>query len=218
MKRSRLLQQREQAARRLVKRLERLDLHTLLTEVRAPSRARFVDTRSWHAALSDRLGARAAKLGAAVDHASGVYLPNRLHKVRIHLKRLRYLAEIAADTGMWRPARLRRHAARVQDALGHIHDRQVMLDLLDSTDTEATVTAALRADIAQRHHDYLTQRDRLLAIAEACRHFVDQRGFWRRRMSTAAVALLLPAASVAILVPTIGTAGGTILPDERQAD
>jgi len=200
--RSMLLSERDKAARRLVKRLERLDLELLRGEVRS-SRAAFLPGAGWRRAFGERLAFRALKLGSALTHASGVYMPNRLHRVRIHLKKLRYLAEIAADTGIWRPAHLRRDAGRVQDLLGEMHDRQVLLERLDSTDADPLLLATLRAEIAHQHRSYLTQRDRLIAMVEACRRFGEHQRTKRvRLLSRTAAALLIPAGVALLAAPS----------------
>ena len=80
------------------------------------------------------LGARRARrrarraLRAAIDDAGAVYLPERLHAVRIALKKLRYALELV-DRAAGR-ARARRAAAlkRGQELLGRLHDLQVLID------------------------------------------------------------------------------------------
>ena len=196
MTRSRLLRDRDSAARRLVKGLERLDLELLRKEVRAPA---LFGRAGWRRAFAERLSSRAAKLGQALTHASGIYMPNRLHRVRVHLKKLRYLAEIAIETGIWRPAHLRRDAARVQELLGEIHDRQVLLERLESCDADPGLTATLRAEISHRHRQYLDRRERLAAIVDACRRFAESCTSWRTRVVPRAAAALLIPAGVALL-------------------
>lgn len=199
MARSRLQIDRGNAARRLVKRLERLGIEQLREEIR-PGRATFLTSPApWRTACADRLAARATKLGAAIAHASGVYLPNRLHRVRVHLKKLRYLAEIASETGLWQPAHLRRDAARVQEMLGDIHDRQVLLERLEQDSSDAAVIDALRAEIALRHARYLTQRPRLSAMVDACHRFAEHERHRRRRLMSGAAAALLVPAGIALL-------------------
>jgi len=189
--RGRLQLDRHKAARRLVKRLEQVDVRQLRDVVHA-GRPFLTRTTAWRTAFAEQLAARATKLGAAVVHASGVYMPNRLHRVRVHLKKLRYLAEIAEETGIWRPAHLRRDAARVQDVLGEIHDRQALLDELERRDGDPLLTATLQADIALRHARYLAQRARVEAMVAACCRFAGhERG--RRRRFVSAMAVLVPA-------------------------
>jgi CHAD domain-containing protein len=202
--RSGLLLDRDKAARRLVKRLEQLDPGQLRADARARRQTFFGKAPAWRTAFTDQLAARATKLGGAMVHASGVYMPNRLHRVRIHLKKLRYLAEIAAETGVWRPAHLRRDATRVQDVLGEMHDLQVLLEQLKASDIDPAVITTLRAEIAQRHERYLAQRARLEAIVDACHRFAERERHWRRRvMSGAAGALLVPAGIALLRTPLL---------------
>ena len=46
------------------------------------------------AGRSTRVARRAASLKAAIDEAGAVYLPERLHAVRIAVKKLRYAVEL----------------------------------------------------------------------------------------------------------------------------
>ena len=75
---------------------------------KAPRRgARPLATRSgWPARGSAPRGAR-ARLRAAIENAAGIYLPDRLHEVRIAVKKLRYALELAA-----RAERVAGHGAR----------------------------------------------------------------------------------------------------------
>lgn len=89
---------------------------------RAPQRA-----LRW--AVDARIERRGEALKSAIEHAGAVYLPERLHAVRIALKKFRYAVElgdeIAADGKLTAPLRLlKRH----QDLLGRWHDRQVLID------------------------------------------------------------------------------------------
>ena len=57
----------------------------------------------------ERAARRAVRLRAAIDNAAGLYLPDRLHEVRIAVKKLRYALEsrarAAADRARWRASR-----------------------------------------------------------------------------------------------------------------
>jgi CHAD domain-containing protein len=205
MMRGRLIDERRRAERRLVKKLDALDLEPLRDTVTAVRhRVLAPDTRVWKAALRERIQAHGHKLAAAVERASGVYFPKRLHRVRVQLKKLRYLTEIAEQTRTWRPAHLRRDAARVQDLLGDIHDRQVLLERLESADSDRALTATLRADIADRHAQYLLRRDRLRLMAAACERYVaGQPARPWLRLSGAALAVVVPAAGMALAGRTV---------------
>ena len=53
--------------------------------------------RGWRWALEARIAHRAEKLGTAIDDAGAVYLPERLHVVRLGVKKLRYALELFAE-------------------------------------------------------------------------------------------------------------------------
>ena len=67
---------------------------------------------------------------AAMREAGAVYLPERLHAVRIALKKLRYAVELAAEiAGAARNAPAPAAALkRAQELLGRMHDLQVLID------------------------------------------------------------------------------------------
>ena len=194
-----LRDERERAARRLVKQLDRLDFTTMKDHVPASRFRLWNDSRPWTSLLTERIHARATRLARALDHAGGVYFPNRLHRVRIHLKKLRYAVEIAEQTRLWTPAHLRRDAGRLQDMLGDIHDLQVLYERLKTASGDTGLRSMLRADILSRHDEYLLRRERVYAIAAAARRFANARGRSRKRMASGAAAALLIPASIALL-------------------
>jgi hypothetical protein len=143
----------------------------------------------------------ADRLERKVDRASGVYFPNRLHTVRISLKKLRYLAEIAERTQAWQPAHLVRDAKRLQNTLGVMHDMDVLLEYVDRLDGDEWRSAAanfrslLNAELAERHREYLAHRERLRGMATACRRFArsDASHHQWRGSTRLAAALMIPA-------------------------
>jgi len=166
--------------RALVKALEHLDLDRLAV----PSRQRHTFARSaspfrWHApwerTLRERLGRRAGQLHDAIAHATGIYFPNRLHSVRVAVKKLRYAVEAAAHLGAWNRPRVLKDLRKIQAGLGDLHDaeilRQRVSELIDANvpahETTALI-AALGADISMLHESYLRRRGRLHLIADVC--------------------------------------------------
>ena len=57
-----------------------------------------------------------------------MYLPERLHMVRIALKKLRYSVEMATAASGRKPGAELRMLKRAQDALGRLHDLQVLIE------------------------------------------------------------------------------------------
>jgi CHAD domain-containing protein len=83
--------------------------------------------RAWRWALDARIARRASGLRAAIDEAGAMYVPERLHAVRIALKKLRYGVELSAEAqGSKNSADLRR-LKRSQERLGRWHDLQVLM-------------------------------------------------------------------------------------------
>src|SRR5262249_5059874 len=75
----------------------------------------------------ERTTRRARRLAAAIEHAAGMYLPDRLHDVRIAIKKLRYTLELGAAPRDGRPrnAAALRTLRSMQDLLGRMHDLEV---------------------------------------------------------------------------------------------
>jgi CHAD domain-containing protein len=72
---------------------------------------------------------RAAHVLTALDAAGTVYVPERLHAVRIAMKKLRYTAELLAEgAGDASAAAAIRVLRRGQDRLGRMHDLDVLLE------------------------------------------------------------------------------------------
>ena len=174
--------QRCAAVRELVKALERLDLAHL--RVLQPSRLDRVlpfhragiSFGAWMRLLRERIERRADKASAAVDHSAGLYFPNRLHRTRIALKKLRYAIEIAAAVRAAVPAHIIHDLTTMQSRLGDIHDLHVLsmqVGELAGDQAPASQLAIIRSvlgtDIARLHRRYLKRRDRMHAAIEAAR-------------------------------------------------
>ena len=118
------------------------------------------ETERWREALAGRLATRAKALSASVAEAGQMYNPERLHQVRIAVKKLRYGLEVAADGGVRAATPVVNRLKRTQDTLGRLHDLQVL---------ESHV-AAVQARPAER----ALPEDSLPAIARTleneCRH------------------------------------------------
>ena len=84
------------------------------------------DDDAWREVLGTRMLKRSRKLRAAIDEAGQMYVPDRLHAVRIAAKKLRYTLELAADSGATTAAPLVRTIKRAQDLLGRLHDLQIL--------------------------------------------------------------------------------------------
>jgi len=86
------------------------------------------DSRAVRWAIEARLARRAARLKDAIDRAGHVYLVERLHDVRIALKKLRYGVEVAQELAGERRNPDVPLLKREQELLGRLHDLQVLID------------------------------------------------------------------------------------------
>lgn len=117
-------------------------------------------TDEWREALSKRLLKRSKALRAAATDAGQLYEAERLHQVRIAAKKLRYAAEVAAETGVKAANHVVRTIKRVQDTLGRLHDVQVL-----QTHVAAVQALPPRATGAERGLEIISRQ-----LEEECRH------------------------------------------------
>src|SRR4051812_32665228 len=159
---------------RLAKKLSRI-IDALRDAERTSSKGA---ARSWRWAIDARVAKRAARLCAAMADAGAVYLPDRLHAVRIAVKKLRYAVELAAEAAGERGTADLRLLKRIQDLLGRMHDMQMLIDEVRQTqaslappsvaiwrDLDALV-ASLEDDCRRLHARYMHARDAITELAD----------------------------------------------------
>jgi CHAD domain-containing protein len=163
-----LERERGDSLRDLVKTLEQIDL-------KAAADGRSRRPRRWQRILARQLAARAGRVRAAVDHAAGIPFPNRLHRVRVEVKKLRYSLELCRDLGRWNTSAAIGTLKRAQDVLGELHDWQVLEDrlglrlpeaLADEAAEVRKIKQAVSLEIQRLHAQYLEMRG---SIAQAAR-------------------------------------------------
>ena len=119
-----------QARERLAERLPASDVERLAKKLAKVARG-LEDrkpSRGWMWAIEARVNRRASAVVAALDAAGSIYLQERLHDVRISLKKFRYALEIASEAaGLKRSADVKA-VKKYQDTLGRLHDLQVLID------------------------------------------------------------------------------------------
>jgi CHAD domain-containing protein len=124
--------------RRIAARLDGL-LATLATkETSLTARGRIVTARPWQWALDARVARRASVLANRMAGAGAMYLSERLHAVRIAVKKLRYALELSADVAGQKTTPELVQLRRAQEVLGRLHDLQVLVDL--TRETQASLT------------------------------------------------------------------------------
>jgi len=189
---------RQQARRRLVKALDDLQLKPLLSVRKRPSIIASSFWKDWRRSVMNEMLTRQQVLSEAVDRTPAVYMPNRVHRVRIATKKLRYTLEVAEKTGVRVDTTVMRDLRKIQDLLGRVHDLDVarravrQLDGREPIATEVTLLdAVMAADCATLYAKYLARRERIRAVCEYCIHLAAAA---RRRWARALVTTTLPAA------------------------
>jgi CHAD domain-containing protein len=125
-----------------------------------------------------RAARRAQRVKDAMENAAGIYLPDRLHEVRIALKKLRYAMEIARELSRSRAVAKILALKRLQDLLGRMHDLEVLIartralqgspsapSLRLSAELDQLVRR-LETECRQLHGQYIAARPSLAAICE----------------------------------------------------
>ena len=208
--RRQLREDQDRRRRKVIKTLEKLNVEQLRPLASGDGRllARIrprASARTEHRLLREQIGARARDVADAIDHAAGVYFPNRLHSLRVQAKKLRYSVEAAETVGLWRPPRLLRDLRRIQARLGTLHDLQVLEDAVEHVDdtvprTEAEMLhAVVVSDRTREYGEYLCRADRLRAICQACERFARSPAPIERRRWPAVATLLGGQIGVALL-------------------
>jgi len=168
----------------MTRQIERLDLHKVQKQSLDAARAGASKKRGGRgdrrriADADARTARRGADLHAAINNAGGIYLADRLHAVRIAVKKLRYTMEIARELRGSRALKQLRTLKRVQDLLGRMHDLEVLIartralqstanvrDLKLSADLDRLVRV-LEMECRRLHGRYMNERKSLLTICD----------------------------------------------------
>jgi len=130
-------------------------------------------------AVDARAAQRAERLDRAIQTAGAVYLPERLHAVRIAVKKLRYALELRDEFAGSRSGSDVRALKRAQDVLGRMHDLQMLIDRARRVQTELTprdigtwdgldaLVENLEDECRRLHARYMRERPALIAV---CAH------------------------------------------------
>lgn len=160
--RARVIAERDHGRAAMIKRLDEVNVEKLHRRLASVGEALDAcEDERWREALVGRVLKRAQRLAEAVDEAGQMYAPERLHRVRIATKKLRYGLEIAGGVGTRSAAPLVRSLKRMQELLGRLHDLQVLLGHV------AEVHSSLRPGAGVSHHGLNALAEH---IEEECRH------------------------------------------------
>ena len=140
-------------------------------------RPRLADPKQLAAARA-RDARRAERLRASIENAAAIYLPDRLHEVRIAVKKLRYAMEIVRELSRSRATVRIMTLKRAQDLLGRIHDFEVLIArtrAIQGSPNAPTLRVSADMDLLVRrlemecrrlHGRYIAARAPLLAICD----------------------------------------------------
>ena len=188
-------QERQLLHAEMRRRLERTDLDKLQKRAIAAARkapliaprGRVRDPERL-AAARRRAARRAGALRAAIENAVGIYLPERLHDVRIAVKKLRYAMELARELSGSRALAPIRTLKEAQDLLGRMHDLEILIartravqgsplgtNLRLSGDLDRVVRR-LETECRQLHGHYMASRNKLITICDRSEAAVGQAG------------------------------------------
>jgi CHAD domain-containing protein len=163
-----LAEERTRRFHSVVVKLGALDPDRLRARLEAVAAAVDTETvrRVWERALAERLRRRAGRVLRAIDEAGTLYVPERLHAVRIAAKKLRYGLELTRDAAGLPVGSLVASIKRVQDVLGRLHDLEVLaghVREMAATSRQAAAGAdpillALERECRAQHARYLAKR------------------------------------------------------------
>jgi len=155
--------------RRAVAAAQQRDEQSTGTRARDPER---------QAAARVRAASRAERLRDTIENAAGIYLPDRLHEVRIAVKKLRYAMEIVRELSGSRAMAKILTLKKAQDLLGRMHDLEILIariravqgsssapSLRLSADLDRLVRR-LETECRQLHGHYIALRPALLSICD----------------------------------------------------
>ena len=178
-----LKEERQRLYADMAEQVDRVDLQKLQRKALSAA-ARLVESEAEDAsakrlkAVIKRAARRAVSLQAAIDNAGGIYLPDRLHEVRIAVKKLRYVLEIARELSRSRASARIRTLKSVQDLLGRMHDLEMLIArvrAVQGSDRAPTLKASgdldrlvrrLEMECRQLHVRYIGVKKKLLELCD----------------------------------------------------
>ena len=133
----------------------------------------------WRLALAARIVRRSKQLDQFVEHAGALYAPDRLHGVRVSVKKLRYALELGQEARLARLTSAIRLLKKMQDNLGELQDREALLDRVRTvhaaqghpavSDSLERLTRLLEEDTRQYHAQFVSHREDLTKLCAGVR-------------------------------------------------
>ena len=179
----------------MIAKIAKQDRSAVWDRVRAlTERMAAADGSALQTALTTRIVRRARAVRAASAAAGTIYVPERLHALRIAIKKLRYAVELVPETPGFDVAGALKLLKRAQRRFGSLHDLQVLTAEAQAIDTvprgpadRAALSAAVEAlerDCRQIHAQALA----LVPGVEACARLMPRELSLRQRGDRLAMA------------------------------
>jgi CHAD domain-containing protein len=128
----------------------------------------------WRVALAGRIVRRSKQLEQFVEYAGALYAPDRLHGVRVSVKKLRYALELGQEARLARLTSAVRFMKKMQDNLGELQDREMLLDRVRTihaaqghpalSESLERLTRLLEEETRHYHAQYVSHREDLLKL------------------------------------------------------
>src|SRR5262245_21929774 len=122
-----VVQERDRLQSQVRAQIDGFDMGKARKQAVAVARKARAGDRKAAAEVRARAARRAQRVTVAMENAAGLYLPDRLHELRIAVKKLRYTLELAQRPGSSRGAGPIRTLRKLQDLLGRMHDLEVLI-------------------------------------------------------------------------------------------
>jgi len=182
--RAHVVARRDERRATMLKRIDHVNIDKLDRRLLAVGEALAQsDSIEWRSALASRLIKRQKALRTAIADAGQLYAAEKLHQVRIALKKLRYAMELASESGVKPATAPLRVVKRAQDKLGRLHDLQVLQHHVSEVQAERsgqtppnggldTINRALEDQCRHLHAAYVASIPKLAAVIETVRTMV----------------------------------------------
>lgn len=153
--------------------LEHVGARTFVRDLRRAAEGRPPKGVVLEVAMRMRRQARASELAATLRALGTLYVPDRLHAVRLAAKKLRYSLETQRAVKRAAVAREIRVLTGIQEELGYLHDLQVLQDRLRSVARQAH-RAELRRMNADIERECRALHARIITRAQAWLKMADR--------------------------------------------
>lgn len=150
----------------LVEAVDRVGPRAFLRDLRRAGSGKAPPSTALELAMKTRRQARAAALADTLRVLGTLYVPDRLHAVRLAAKKLRYSLETQRTVRRAAVARDIRTLTAMQEQLGRLHDLQILQDRLGVAPRQA-YRAELRRMTADIERECRALHARVIAKAQA---------------------------------------------------